>query len=175
MGVAENINSFSFRRDRRDLLRVALALGAAMAAGPVVGAMRRAPTVLFICQFGSVKSAVARELMRSRAAARGVRARVISRGVTPEQHASPQLLAQLRREGVDPDRQPLTRLDAATLRMADIVVLFDRLPPGLARPDARDWSDMPSMNDHYPAARAFLDPRIETLLDEIDAPRSGRD
>ena len=166
MGVAKDLHLQTFERNRRMLLRGAIAVGVAAAAARA-SAWGPAPTVLFVCQFGSVKSAIARELFRARAMARGVPVRVISRGITPERHVSPQLLAQLRVDHIDPDRQPLTRLDAVALGSADIVVLFDRLPPGLARPDARDWSDMPSMNDRYPAARAFLDPRLDHLLDEI--------
>ena len=166
MGVAKDLHLHSFRPDRRMLLCGALAVGVAAAAAHA-SASGPAPSVLFICQFGSVKSAIARELFRDRAMARGVPVRLISRGITPERHASARLLKQLQIDHIDPDRQPLTRLDGADLGSADIVVLFDRLPPELARPDARDWTEMPSMNDRYTAARAFLDPRLDRLLDEI--------
>ena len=65
-------------------------------------AQTRVPTVLFICQAGTVKSAIARELMRRSAIARGVRVRVFSRGIAPEQHLSPQLKERLASEGINP-------------------------------------------------------------------------
>lgn len=125
------------------------------------------PTVLFICQFGSVKSAAAREIFKRRAAARGVVVNVISRGITPEAHASPALKARLAGEGIDLDAQALTKLTQADLKTADIVVIFDPLPADLAQPNARDWTKTPSFNDDYDRARAYLNPRIDALLDEI--------
>ena len=156
--------------DRRN----ALLAGMFCALGGLVPSFARAsetptPTVLFICQFGSVKSAAAREIFKRRAAARCVAVNVISRGITPEAHASPALKARLAAEGIDLDAQALTKLTPADLKAADIVVIFDPLPVNLARPDARDWTRTPSFNDDYDQARAYLDPRIDTLLDEIAA------
>jgi protein-tyrosine-phosphatase len=168
MGVAETYTHNGTDDSRRSLLLAAFAGAVIMAAGPAV-ARPRPPTVLFVCQFGSVKSAIARELFRRRATERRLSVNVVSRGITPQPHATPALLDQLRRDGIDPDRQPLTRLERRDIELADIVVIFDPLPARLARPDARDWTDTPSLNERYPAARNYLDRRIESLLDEVSA------
>lgn len=147
---------------------VAIALGGARVALAEPGAK----TVLFVCQFGGVKSAAAREVLRAKASAAGVQVRVISRGITPDpNHVSDALAKRTAADGINLAADPLTKLDAAALRSADIVVAFDPLPSDLARTDARDWTAMPSMNSSYDAARAFLDARLDALLAELRTAR----
>ena len=150
---------------RRHFIAVALAAPSAAAFG--AAAARTLRTVLFVCQYGTVKSAVAREVFRRRAAVRGIAVNVISRGITPEAHMSPALAAHLAADGIDPLRDTVQPLDREALDRADIVVIFDPLPQALVRSDARDWTAMPSLNATYDAARAFLDQRIESLLGEL--------
>jgi len=158
--------------NRRKLLGLGLALGVGgvLGSGPAEAAAEK--TILFVCQAGTVKSAIARELFRARASVRGIAINAISRGLKPEDHVSPALKAHLTADGIDTLRDPLRALDQATLDRADVVVLFDPLPPSLSRPDARDWTATPSMNDDYARSRAFMDAHIEALLTEI-AGKSG--
>jgi len=80
---------------RRHVL-AGLLSGLAGASPALAGASQaHIPTVLFVCQFGSVKSSAAREIFKRRAAARGIAVNVFSRGITPEAHASPALKARL--------------------------------------------------------------------------------
>ena len=58
------------------------------------------PTLLFVCQYGTVKSAVAREMTRRRAAELGLVVNVISRGITPQDHISPTLAQRLTADGI---------------------------------------------------------------------------
>jgi len=152
--------------NRRGLCRMAAALVfAGVLAVPVHA---QAPkTVLFVCQAGTVKSAIARELFRARATERRIDVRAISRGLKPEDHVSAVLKAHLATDRIDSTREPVQALDQAALDRADIVVLFDPLPANLVRPDARDWTATPSMNDSYDQARAFMIERIDALLDEL--------
>jgi arsenate reductase (thioredoxin) len=129
---------------------------------------REAPTrVLFVCQHGSVKSAIAREHLRRMAAARGLRVNVTSRGIEPSEDVSPALRAALVRDGINTQRDPLQRLAQADLDDADVVVVFNPLPERLVAHSIRDWSDTPSMNEDYLGARSVLEPRLEALLEEI--------
>ena len=153
---------------RRVVLAGALAALGAGAVQPLFAAGRSGPPkVLFVCQFGTVKSAVAREHLRRRAADRGIAIQVHSRGITPEPHRSAALTEALRQDGIDPDREPLGRLTPGDIAAADIVIVFDKLPAGFHAQGARDWSDLPSMNADYPAARTNLLKRINALLDEL--------
>ena len=129
------------------------------------------PHVLFICEAGIVKSAIAREYLRRRATARGISLIASSRGIAPADHVSPSLRAALAADRIDSASEPLRQLAAGDIATADIVVFFNR-PKTLALPaDARDWSSVGSMNDDFGAARADLVQRIDALLDTIMARR----
>jgi len=123
--------------------------------------------VLFICQYGTVKSAIAREVFRKRARERGIAVTSFSRGITPEEHVSPALRAHLKADGIDTAHDPVRMLAVDDLQSADIVVILNPLPKGMAATNIRDWTALPSMNDAYPAARADLLRRIDVLLDTI--------
>lgn len=125
------------------------------------------PNVLLVCQYGSVKSAIARELLKRRSADRHIQLAVTSRGITPEEHLPDDLRARLLAEGVDPKAEPLRKLSQADLDAADLVVFFDPLPPGLKVSKAQDWTAVPSMIARYPDARADLDRRIAALLGQL--------
>lgn len=142
-------------------------LAALALADPLRAGSRRAPHVLFVCQKGTVKSAIARELLRDRAKARGVAAKVRSRGIEPREGATPETRMALARDGIDTRREPLRRLEADDARWADIVIAFDPLPPSVSGADVRDWSATPSVNGDYPAAIAAIGARIDALLAEL--------
>lgn len=127
--------------------------------------------VLFVCRFGTVKSPVAREHFRRMAAQRGVAASASARGITPEDHISPELEAALRADAINVRSEPMQTLSHDDLVSADIIVVFDSLPTDIGVWPVRDWSDLPSMNADYGVARATLLPRLEGLLDEIAANR----
>ncbi len=150
---------------RRDLLAVSLIL----AANPVIAAPKP-PTVLFVCEFGTAKSAIARELFRRRAKERGIAVTAFSRGSKVIQdHVSPPLKATLAAEGIDSRRDGFAVLDRADIRRADVVVGFTPLPAVYRPRRSLDWTAVPSVNDAWPAARADLDRHIDALLDEIAA------
>lgn len=166
-----SINSLSEIGIARRTLLVGLMLacvpGTASAADAPSGSRKWRPTVLFVCQFGTAKSAVAREVFRRRAAERGIDAIAFSRGITPEQHVSPALRQQLVADGLETTRDGLHKLETSDLAVADIVVVFSPLPKGMWVAHVRDWSALPSMNDAYPLARADLRRRVDALLDTI--------
>ena len=124
------------------------------------------PRVLFVCPVGTVKSAIAREQLKRRAAQRSVAVEVASRGVHPADHVSPALAGRLKADGIDTLAEPVRALSAEDIAHADIVIAFDEAAqaPGMER--ARVW-DVPSWNEAYAEAKAALAPRIEALLDEL--------
>ena len=139
-----------------------------MAALPLpASAKRRVPRVLFVCQYGSVKSPIARELLRRRARERGIAVSTFSRGITPEAHLPSEIAATLLAEGIEPARDGLHRLLPIDVESADVVVYFNPMPAGFRAPRMLDWTAVPSVNQSYDAARADLNRRIEALLDEL--------
>ena len=156
---------------RRQLIAGSLLVIVGAAIPPARSASRMPPRVLFICQFGTVKSAIARELLKRRAAARGISVIVSSRGITPEAHLAPSTRSQLLAEGIDLDGERLQKLRRADLGNADLVVAFNPLPASMRKKGLRDWSAVPSVNDTYSLARADLDRRIDQLLDYVSQMR----
>jgi protein-tyrosine-phosphatase len=151
------------RPDRRLLLALPLMFAAAPAA-----AACRPQVVLFVCPAGTVKSAIARETLRRRAAATGLAVDVRSRGVAPEDHVSPELARRLRADGIDPAAEPVLAVTAADVARADVVVAFDAAAEAPVMKGSRAWAT-PSWNAEYDAAWADLDRRLDGLVAELAA------
>lgn len=156
--------------DRRSLLSGAVILAFTPA---LVGAAMtsRSPHILLVCQFGTVKSPIARELLKRRAAERHVAIDVTARGITPQQHITPELLNHLTKDGINPAAEPLRKLGPEDIAGADLVIAFDKLPAEYHPRRLEDWSELPSMVNDYDHARAELDSRIDTLLDRLSQRR----
>ena len=149
--------------DRRRIV-----LGALLLAGPGVAVARPCapPSVLFVCPAGTVKSAIARETLRARAARAGVAVDVRSRGLHIEDHVSPGLAAALAADGVNPAAEAARPLQDADLERADIVIVFDEAAQAPRLRQARVWN-VPSWNSDYAAARAALATQVEALITEL--------
>ncbi len=158
-------NKTSLRR--RQILAGSLLIIAGATMPAALGAPRKPPRVLFICQFGTAKSAIARELMKRRAVERGIAVIVSSRGITPEPHLAPATRSLLQAEGIVLEGESAQKLQRADLAFADVVVAFNPLPASMRKTGLRDWSAVPSVNDTYFLARADLDRRIDQLLDYL--------
>ena len=154
---------------RRRLVAALLAIAANSACAH--SAVSRAPIVLFVCQAGTAKSAITREIFRRRALERNTAVTAISRGLVIEDHVSPRLKQQLAEDGIDPGADPYQVLTAQDWMRADILVWFNPLPPEVKHTAMRDWSDLPSFNDSYATVRPMLDHRIDALLDELSSRR----
>jgi protein-tyrosine-phosphatase len=140
-----------------------------LAAAPTVSwAACATPRVLFVCPAGTVKSAVAREVLRARVAAERLDVTVASRGLNPEDHVSPALAAKLRADGLDPAREAARPLTARDVADADIVIAFDEAAGAAALHGARAWRT-PSWNADYDTAKADLAMRMDGLVAELRA------
>ena len=160
-------------RPQNHLARRAVIVGAGLAllVGPATAACPP-ERVLFVCPAGSVKSAIAREALKRRAADLGLALSVSSRGVDPEDHVSPELAANLKRDGLNPAAEPLRRLAQADVAQADVIIAFDAASDEPLLRGARRWKT-PSWNGDYAAAKADLDDRLAALLAELRG-RAGR-
>lgn len=152
--------------DRRGILFLAASLATSLSTACLGAVHCRHRRVLFVCQFGTVKSPVAREFFRRRAAERGFRVEAEARGITPAGHRSDDLRRGLKLDHINVGADPLRKLAAADARRADVLVFFDKLPPQIRAAITRDWTELPSMNSNYQAARSELLRRIDLLLDD---------
>lgn len=150
---------------RRNLIGSGLALLAT--GGCATLQNRRTPVVLFVCQFGTAKSAIAREVFRAHARQRGLAVTAFSRGLTIEDHVTPLLRENLAADGINPLADKPEVLQPRDWQRADVVVAFNPLPPAVPRGKVRDWTDLPSINDEYAKTRALMDQRLDALLVEL--------
>ena len=151
--------------------RTALLGLAAATAFPAPAFAMRLPRVLFVCQAGTVKSAVARELMRKRASERGIGVTVWSRGIAPADHMTAPIRQRLIAEfGIDPANERAKTLRQSDLDRADIAALFDHRPPSLHKAGALNWTDQPSLLGQFDASMAYLEAHISALLDRMIKP-----
>lgn len=136
--------------------------------GPTTGSAS-APTVLFVCVHNAGRSQLAAGLAARRADGR---VQVLSAGTDPDDHVDAVALASLAEVGIDRSDQTPTRLTAAMLAAADVVVALKPgldLPrtPGvrhetwpLPEPAAWDVDGVRPLRDH-------LDRRVEELLNRL--------
>lgn len=146
---------------------IAATSGFALTAGCSTLPASQPKTVMFICEFGTAKSVIARELFRRRATSRGIAVSAISRGLVIEDHITPGLRQSLTADGIDPYSEPFKVLQPQDWQRASVIVAFNPLPNTVPKSKVRDWTDTPSVVSQYPAARAAMDRRIEALLDEF--------
>lgn len=162
--VAGNRNTTS----RRIFVIVSVLLAGLVASGCVTQTAAKPIKILFVCQAGTAKSPIAREIFKQRAKERGIAVDVFSRGIIVEDHVSPELKQRLRADGIDSTAEPAMPLKPQDWAAADILVNFNPLPASIRHRDIRDWSDVPSVNDDYENALTVLNNRIEVLLTEIE-------
>lgn len=114
-------NSLTLSRRSALVGIVSAATGCASPTGPNANPTK----VLFVCQAGTVKSAIAREELRRLAATRGIAVLVESRGISPEDHVSPGLGQSLKVNRIDVRRETIRRLTTADLAASDVIVVFN--------------------------------------------------
>lgn len=153
--------------NRRGFVTSSLLIAALAASGCVTQPSTKPLKILFVCQAGTAKSAIAREIFKKRAKERGIVVDVFSRGIVVEDHLSPELKAKLRADGINTSAEPALSLTPKDWAAADILVNFNPLPSSIQHKDVRDWTDVPSVNDDYPNAKRVMDARIDALLDEL--------
>lgn len=122
--------------------------------------------VLFVCPAGTVKSAIAREVLKKKALAWQIPIEVRSRGLKIEDHLYPELAERLSADGIEPTAEPARTFTPADAAWAGIVIAFDEAALASGLSEARAWRT-PSWNNDYDRAKADLDRRLGELLNEL--------
>ena len=165
--MLKNSDAYEPQLGRRAFVVSSVAVAALTAAGCAVQRMIKPPKILFVCQAGTAKSAIAREIFKKRAKERGIAVDVFSRGLVIEDHLSPALKENLRSDQIDTNAEPALPLQPGDWTAADILVNFNPLPTSVQHKDVRDWTDVPSVNDDYANAKRIMGKRIDELLNEL--------
>jgi len=126
--------------------------------------------VVFVCAHGNAKSLIASSWFNRLAGERGIAARSLARGLTPENPVPAAIAERLRREGIEVtgfEARPLTptELDGR----ARLVLIGVQVPPWASHGglEVETWDGIPPASENYEASRDALRTRIETLLEDL--------
>lgn len=127
------------------------------------------PSVVFVCEHGSVKSLVAALHFQRLAQQRGLAVRASSRGTQPDDAVPAAVARALAADGFDAAGFRPRALRAEELRAAwrTVALGVDLTALGEGARVAR-WDDIPPVSVDYAAARAALLRRLEALLEEFE-------
>ena len=127
------------------------------------------PTVLFVCEHGTVKSLLAKLLFERYAVAAGLDMRAISRGSAADSAVPKWMRSKLEGAGLAlADFQP-RQLAAQDLADASHVVSFD-LATGVtaaAKAPRAQWDALPAASTDFDASRTAIDARVRALVDSL--------
>ena len=133
------------------------------------GVSASGPTVLFVCEHGTVRSLLAKVFFEQYAAEAGLRMQAVSRG-TKADSSVPAWMQQ----GLDADHIALGNWRPRTLVPADLasasyIVSFD--VPSAATAGARapreQWDGLPSVSKDYASGREAIRTRVRALVDSL--------
>jgi protein-tyrosine-phosphatase len=123
--------------------------------------------VVFVCAHGNVKSLIASQWFNRLAAERGIGARSVARGVTPQNPVPTAIADRLRREGMNLAAHHARSLAPADVEGAARLVLIGVVAPSWTRREGLEvesWDGIPAASESYEASRDALRARIEMLL-----------
>ena len=141
---------------------------AGMVAAADAGQAER-PTVVFVCEKGSVKSLMAASLFNRLAREQGIDVDAVSRGVAPDPAVPPPIERALAGDGFDVrgfKPQQLTKADAAGALQV-VALGVDVAPVVRSLATVRRWDAIPPASTDYAKARDALMAEIRKLLDEM--------
>ena len=157
----------------KQLHRIACVFLLILASSPRAGAQKAAsppaPTVLFVCEHGTVRSLLAKVLFEEYAAEAGLRMQAVSRGTRADSTVPPWML-----QGLAADHVTLGSWQPQTLRPMDLasashVVSFDVPRDATAGTHAsrEQWDGLPSVSKDYAVGRDAIKARVHQLVDSL--------
>ena len=131
------------------------------------------PHVIFVCEHGAARSLIAAAYFNKLAAERGLKARAVFRGVTPQDELSVRAVAGLRADGLPiPDEKP-TAIGAADISKATHIFAIGCALPAAATASGKagSWADVPGDQGYEPMRDAIV-VKVRQLLDSL-APKGA--
>ncbi len=136
---------------------------------PDAPAPRPEPTarkIVFVCPHGAAKSVLAGSYFNHLAAQVGLEARAVARGTEPDA----EIADRVRRDvGAALCVDQPTRLSAADVASADLLVAFDLAEPDLGAAPDRNWNALPALSADFELGRAAILGRVVALVAELKA------
>lgn len=160
------------RRFFATAVSLAAVLAPAMIALATAQTLNGKEKIIFVCQFGSVKSQIAAAHFNRIAKERGLPYVAISRGLTPDTSIPTKLRGQLADDGLAPlDDVPLA-LTSEEAKKGAKVIAFDEVPSGLSDGAAVTyWRNVPAVSADYGASRDAMIRNMEAVFAELRSKR----
>ena len=124
----------------------------------------RVQTVVFVCPHGAAKSVLAGSYFNRFAAQLGLAVRATARGTEPDAEISERVREDV---GAALCVDHPTRLTAADVANADLVVAFDLAEPELGVSPDRAWNALPALSGDFELGRAAILGRVVALVAEL--------
>ena len=127
------------------------------------------PTMLFVCEHGTVKSLLAKVLFEEYAAQVGLNMQALSRGTKADSAVPPFMMQGLNADHVSLGAWTPKTLGVADLAVAAHVVSFDvpSSSTAAARAPKEQWDGLPSVTKDYAAGRDAIKARVHVLVDSL--------
>ncbi len=156
------------------VLVVRLAVLSLFGTGFAVAAQNeQAPTVVFICEHGSVKSIIAAAHFNRMAKAKGLPYRAVSRGIHPDAEIPAIVKAGLVADGFDVSAFRPQSIDVGEIQRArQVVTLACELPKSTPprATKAINWQDIPTLSNGYEVMRQAIVTRVDALIQMMSDP-----
>jgi hypothetical protein len=123
-----------------------------------------APTVVFVCEHGSVKSLIAKEWFNRRAQERGLAVRAVSRGRVPDASVPPPVVEEMRRDGFDVTAFVPQAPEATEMKKAARVITIGLEKKVGSGDNVEAWDDIPPTSKGWAGTRDALRAHVDTLL-----------
>ena len=126
------------------------------------------PTLVFVCEHGAARSVIAATYFQKIAAERGLRARAVYRGVSPQADLGEAAVNGLRADGLTPPSQKPAPLMPGDVDSATVIFAIGCKLPGMATASgkAQSWDDVPTDRGYGPM-RDAIKAHVERLVDEL--------
>ena len=132
-------------------------------------AVKKPPTVLFMCPHGAAKSVLASAYFQRLAKERGLNVRVESAGTEPDPAVAPAVAAHLTRQGYTIPVAKPRKATAEEVAAADVVISIGCDLSGLPTPrgNLQRWDEVPALSDDFNRADEAIRKRVAALVEEL--------
>lgn len=124
--------------------------------------------ILFVCEHGAARSAIAAAYFNKMAKERGLNYEAQFKGTDPQDSLTTGTRLGLAQDGFDVSKFKPALVTGLDVSNADRVITFDcQLPSGAHPKDVAQWDGIPPISKDYEAARDQIVSKINELLKQL--------
>ena len=136
-----------------------------------VAAHGQTKKVMFVCEHGAARSAIASAYFNQLAKEKGLRYNAIFRGVQPDTVLTKGTREGLAADGFDVRGWAPAKVTAIDVQKSDRIVTFDCAVPLPDKKSVDRWDGIPPVSSDYNTARQQIKAKVEKLVEELEKQR----